>query len=331
MGFDQLKRRDFITLLGGAAAWPLGARAQQQAMPVVGYLDPGTRESNADVVTAFRKGLSETGYVEGQNVAIEYRWAEGQYDRLAALAADLVRRQVAVIAATNGIPASKAAKTATTTIPIVFFVGVNPVTFGLVSSLNRPGGNLTGVTGLGTELGPKRLELLNELLPKTTVMAALINPANSAGMTQSRDLQTAASALGLQFHVLHASTEGEIDTAFATLVQLRAGGLIVGADGLFNSRIGQIAALALRHAVLTIYQYRTFVAAGGLMSYGGSITDAYSQVGVYTGRILKGEKPADLPVHQSTKVELILNLKTAKALGITFPLSLIGRADEVIE
>jgi putative ABC transport system substrate-binding protein len=328
-----MRRREFIGLLGGAAAaWPLAARAQQPAnIPVVGYLDPGTLASNFDVVAAFRKGLRETGYVEGQNLAIEYRWAEGRYDRLPAMAGDLVRRQVAVIVATNGIPASKAAKTATTTIPIVFFVGVNPVAFGLVDSLNRPGGNLTGVTGLGTELGPKRLELLNELLSKTTVMAALINPTNSAGMTQSRDLQSAASALGRQFHVLHASTEGEIDTAFATLVQLKAGGLIIGADGLFNSRMEQIAALALRHAMLAIYQYRAFASAGGLMSYGGSITDAYSQVGIYTGRILKGEKPADLPVHQSTKVELILNLKTARALGLEIPPTLLARADEVIE
>ena len=327
-----MHRRQFVTLIGGAAAgWSLTARAQQAAVPVVGYLDPGTPEQSANVVAAFRDGLSETGYVEGRNVAIEYRWAEGQYDRLPALAADLVHRQVALIAATNGIPAARAAKTATTTIPVAFFVGVDPVAYGLVASLNRPGGNLTGVTGLGTELGPKRLELLHELLPTTTVVAALINPTNAAAETQSRELRAAAKSLGLQLHVLHPTAESDLATAFSALVRLGGRGLVIGADGLMNNRSAQIAALALHHSVLTIYQYREFAQFGGLMSYGGSVTEAYRTVGVYAGRMLKGEKPAELPVQQTTKVELVINLKTAKALGIEVPPGLLARADEVIE
>jgi len=328
-----VRRREFITLLGGAAAaWPRAARAQQPAMPVIGFLGSETPELHADRVSAVRKGLSEAGYLEGRNVAIQYHWAQGKNDRLPALAADLVRRQVTVIVAAGGTPSTLAAKTATTTIPIVFYVGVDPVEIGLVASLARPGGNLTGVSGLSVELVRKRLELLHELIPTATNVALLVNPTNpTLADATSKDMQSAAHTVGLQVHTLHASTEREIDTAFATLVQLRAGALVIGPDAFFASRNEQLAALALRHAVPTIYEYRAFAAAGGLMSYGGSVVDAFRQVGVYTGRILKGEKPADLPVQQFARVELIINMKTAKMLGITFPNSLLGRADEVIE
>jgi putative tryptophan/tyrosine transport system substrate-binding protein len=325
-----MKRREFITLLGGAAAaWPLVARAQQ-AMPVIGFLNSASPDGYAVPVGAFRQGLKDIGYVEGQNVAIEYRWAEGQYDRLPALAADLVRRQVTAIAATS-TPAALTAKAATTAIPIVFTTSSDPMRLGLVASLSRPGGNVTGATQLNVEVGPKRLELVRELLPAATIIALLVNPTNPVAETLARDLQAAARTIGLQLHILNASTERDIDDAFVNLAKLRASALVVGSDVFFNTRSEQLGALTVRHGVPTIYQYREFAAAGGLMSYSGSITDSYRRAGGYTGRILKGEKPADLPVQQSTKVELIINLKTAKTLGLTFPLSLLGRADEVIE
>jgi len=322
-----MNRREFIMLLGGAVAWPLAARAQQ-AMPAIGFLGS---ESFEDRLRAFRQGLRDTGYVEGNNVAIEYRWAEGQNDRLPTLAANLVRIRVTVIA-TPDTTAALAAKAATTTIPIIFFTAANPVEIGLVANLARPGGNLTGVTTLGLEVGPKRLELLHELVPAATTMALLVNPTSLAlSERTTRDLQTAGRALGLKIHVLHASTEREIDSAFATFAQLQAGGLVIGPDAFFTSRAEELAALALRHRVPAIYQFREFVEAGGLMSYGTDLTDGNRLTGVYTGRILKGEKPADLPVQQSSKAELIINLKTARALGLTVPLALLGRANEVIE
>jgi putative ABC transport system substrate-binding protein len=327
---SDMRRREFITLLGGAAAtWPLAARAQQQPVPVIGFLNTRAPEQDAHLLAAFRQGLTETGYVEGRNVTIEYRWAEGHNDRLPALAADLVRRQVTVIAANS--QATVVAKAATSTIPIVFITGADPIQVGFVTSLNRPGGTLTGVTSLDTELGRKRLQLLHELLPQAGTMAALVNPTFPGSDVQTRDLQAAASALGLQLHIVHASTERDINTVFANLIRLQAGGLVIGNDPFFNSWSEQLGALALRHRMPAIYEFRAFVEAGGLMSYGGSITDLYRLFGVYNGRILKGEKPADLPVQQATKVELIINLKTAKALGLTIPLPIIGRADEVIE
>jgi putative ABC transport system substrate-binding protein len=300
-------------------------------MPVIGYLSSASSGEVAQMLAAFRQGLGQSGYVEGRNLAIEYRWGDNQYDRLPALAADLVRRQVAVIATTGGIVAALAAKAATATIPIVFQSGIDPVALGLVTSLSRPGGNITGAVGLNVELGPKLLELLHETVPAASIIALLVNPTNPNAETLSRDLQAAARTLGLQLHVLHASTERDFDTVFATLSRLRAAALVIGSDPFFNSRSQQLAALAFRHAIPTMYPFREYAIAGGLISYGNSFADAHRQSGVYTGRILKGEKPADLPVQQSTKVELILNLRTAKALGLDVPLSLLGRADEVIE
>jgi putative ABC transport system substrate-binding protein len=285
----------------------------------------------AERLSAFRQGLGEVGFVEARNVMIEYRWADGEYDRLPELAAELVRRRVALIVAPGSVVAAHAAMAATTTIPIVFQTGVDPVTARLVASLSRPGGNVTGVTTLGTEVGRKRLELIHEVVPKATVVALLVNPANPDVGTQSKDIQEAARILGLQLRVLRASAERDFDAVFANLAQLRAGALVIGGDGFLIGRSEQLAVLALRHAVPAIFQYREFVQAGGLMSYGGSIEDAGHLVGVYTGRILRGEKPADLPVQQGTRVLLTINLKTAKALGLTFPLTLLGRADEVIE
>jgi putative tryptophan/tyrosine transport system substrate-binding protein len=326
-----MRRREFITLLGGAATtWPLATRAQQ--MPVIGYLGTGSPESDAARVNAVRVGLKEAGYVEGHNVAIEFRWGQGQNDRLPALVADLVRRQVAVIVTLGSTPATLAAKEATTTIPVVFSVGVDPVAAGLVASMNRPGGNITGVSFLTSLLGPKLLELLHETVPTALNIPLLVNPTSPTfAETLSKDAHAAARALGLELYVLHASTEGDFDTVFSTLAQLRADALVIGGDAFLYSRIEQLAALTVRHAVPTISQYREFAAAGGLMSYGASYTDALRLVGIYAGRILKGDKPADLPIMQSTRVELVLNLKTAKALGLTFPISLLGRADEVIE
>jgi putative ABC transport system substrate-binding protein len=326
-----MQRREFITLLGGAATWPLAARAQQPAMPVIGFLRNTAATGSKPIVTAFFQGLKEAGFVDGQSVATEYRWADNQNDRLPALAADLIRRQVAVIVAA-GIPAALAAKAATTTIPIAFEVGADPIEAGLVASLNRPGGNLTGVTTVNVELAPKRLELVHEVLPTTRSIALLVNPTSPFNAERlSTDTQIAARTLGLQLYVLHASTESDFDTVFASLVQMRAGALVINNDAFFLSRIEQLAALTVRHSVPTISAYREFTAAGGLMSYGGSLTDAYRLTGVYAGRILKGDKPADLPIQQATKVELYINQKTAKALGLTVPQALLSRADDVIE
>ena len=325
-----MRRREFITLLGGAATWPFAARAQQ-TMPVIGVLSAEWPNLISDRLRAFHDGLRETGHVQGRNLAIEYRWAEGRNDRLPALAAELVRRQVTVIVATR-TPAVLAARTATATIPIVFFVAADPVQLGLVTSLSRPEGNLTGVVTLNVEVAAKRLELLHELVPTATIVALLVNPSNTAlAETTTRQLEAAARTLGLQFHVLHASSDRELDTAFAALVQLRAGAHVIGADPLFNSRSEQLAELTIRHRVPAIYQFRDFVSAGGLTAYGSTVLDTYRPLGVYTGRILKGEKPAELPVQQATKVELVINMKTAKALGLTVSLPLLARADEVIE
>ena len=308
----------------------LFARAQS-AMPVIGFLGSASPDEYTIRLRAFRQGLKDAGYVEGENVAIEYRWAEAHTDRLPALAAQLVNRQAALIVAGGGTASALAAKAATASVPIVFGTGADPVAIGLVASLNRPGGNVTGVTSLSGEVGPKRLELVRELLPSATIMAVLVNPATPAlAEPITRVLQAAAGALGLQLHVLHASREDDFDTVFATLAQLRAEALIIAPDNFFTARSKQLAALSLRHAVPAIYQYE-FAAAGGLMSYGSSETEYYRLVGIYAGKILKGERPADLPVVQSTKVELIINLKTAKALGLTIPLPLLARADEVIE
>jgi len=327
----MMKRREFIALLGGTAiSSPLAAHAQQSALPVVGFLNSASADGYANLAAAFRQGLKETGYVDGQNVAIEYRWADGHYDRLPAMVADLVRRRVSVIAATS-TPANLAAKTATNTIPIVFTAGGDPVQLGLVASLNRPGGNVTGVTVLAQELAPKRVELAHELVPTATLIGLLVNPKNPTAEALTRASQAAAATLGLQLDVLQAGTESEVDDAFATLAKKRAGALVIMGDTFFTDQHKRLATLAIRHLMPVIYEFHQFAEAGGLMGYGGSFTDSYRLAGIYTGRILKGEKPADLPVQQSTKVELIINLKTAKALGLTVPLSLLGRADELIE
>jgi len=328
-----MQRRDFITLLGGAAvAWPLAARAQQPTMPVVGFVNVASAKGHEPHLSAFLKGLSETGYIDGRNVAIEYRWAEGRTDRLPAMVADLVHREVAVIAATS-TPAALAAKAATTTIPIVFTTASDPVQLGLVASLNQPGGNVTGVTQTNVEIAPKLVQILHELAPTASVMALLVNPANPtvAADINSKDLQTAARTLGLELHVLNASNERDFDGVFAKLIELRAGGLVIGGDSFFSSQIEQLAALTVHYAVPAIHAYREFAVAGGLLSYGTDFTETYRLAGIYTGRVLNGDKPAELPVQQATKVELYINLKTAKALGLNIPNSLIGRADKVIE
>jgi len=331
MKFELLRRREFITLLGSATAWPLAARAQQPAMPLVGFLNPTSPDPNVDLLRAFRQGLKETGYVEGENVAIEYRWAENQIDRMPALAAELVRKQVAVIATTGATVAASAAKAVTTTIPIVFLTGADPVESGLVASLARPGGNLTGINLLTIDLTAKRLELLRELVPAATRVAVLANPAGPAPEAMLRDVETAARAMGLQVQVLNAGTSPEIDAAFASFVRERPDALFVGPDPFFVSRRVQLVHLASRHAVPAAYTQRDYAVAGGLMSYGSNLMDAFRQVGVYTGRILKGAKPTDLPVVQASKFELVINHETARMLGLTVPDKLLATADEVIE
>jgi ABC-type uncharacterized transport system substrate-binding protein len=326
-----MRRREFIILVGGAAVWPLVASAQQAQMPVVGYLSAASPDEGESRAAAFRRGLQESGYIVGQNVAIEYRWANQQIDRLPALAADLVQRHVNVIAA-NGTPGALAAQAATTKIPIVFESGSDPVRLGLVANLNRPGGNVTGVSSLIVEVGPKRLELLHELLPTAKVMALLLNPDDRVlAQTQQREVLSAARNRGIELHVLNVRSEGDFDAVFADIKRLRVGGLVIGAGSVFLGGINKLAALTVRHVVPAIYQFRAFPAAGGLISYGSDILDSYRLAGVYTGRVLKGENPAELPVVQATQFELVINLKTAKAFGITVPNTLIGRADELIE
>src|SRR5215469_5368307 len=325
-----MRRREFIGLIGSTtAAWPLIVRAQQPPMPVIGFLNGGSSDGYVAQVAGFQQGLKEGGYIDGQNIKIEYRWADDVYDRLPAMAMDLVGHDVTAILANT--PAVRPAQAATKTIPIVFITGADPVAFGLVASLSRPGGNLTGIASLVDEVGPKRLELLHELLPNATIVGLLINPTNPRAAVQAREAQAASHALGQEMHILNASTESEIDTTFATFGQMRAAAVVFVNDALFNSRLDQLAALAARHAIPAISPWREFALAGGLMSYGINQPDLYRQAAIYMGRILKGEKPADLPVQQSTKVELIVNLKTAKALGLTVPLSLLGRADEIIQ
>jgi putative ABC transport system substrate-binding protein len=327
-----VRRREFITLLGGAAAWPLAARAQQPAMPVIGFLSAGLRDSVLQYsLPAFHLGLKEAGYIEGQNLTIEYRWADGHYDRLPALASQLVQHPVTVIVAVGGTASALAAKATSTKIPIVFNLGSDPVKVGLVASLNRPGDRITGVSYLNASLEPKRLEMLHELVPKATTVAVLVNPNFPDAESQVREVQAAARATGQEIVLLNASTEHDFDAAFATIIEQRISGLMVQADPFLTASREQLVLLTTRHAIPTIFAWREFAAAGGLMSYGTSLADAYRQVGIYAGRVLSGIKPGDLPVQQSVKVELVLNFKAAKALGITFPLTLLGRADEVIE
>jgi putative ABC transport system substrate-binding protein len=325
-----MRRREFIAAFGSAVAWPVVAHAQQPAVPVVGWLGSESRDEEDFRVIPFRQGLRESGYIEGQNVAVEYRWAEGQYNRLSALAADLVRQRVSVIAV-GGLPSTLAAKAATATTPIVFQFAGDPVEVGVVASLSRPGGNLTGVTSLNVEVAPKQLELIHNVIPMATTIALLVNPANQFAERITRDVQTASAKLGLRIHVLHANNERDFDTVFATLNELRASALVIGPDSLFNSWRKQLGALAARHAIPAICPYREFTSTGGLMSYGTDIANTFRLVGAYTARILKGEKPADLPVQQVTKLELVINEKTAKALGLTIPETLLATADEVIQ
>jgi putative ABC transport system substrate-binding protein len=327
-----MRRREFIkAATASALAWPLAARAQQSAMPVLGFVNVASAKNFVRPLSAFLKGLDETGYADGQNVVIEYRWAEGGNERLPSLVADLIQRKVNVIAATS-TPAAVVAKAATTTIPIVFTTADDPVRLGLVASLNRPGGNVTGATQATVEVAPKQLQLLHELVPKANVMALLVNPASpTLADSSTRALQAAARTIGLDLHVLNASTEGEFDGVFAKLIQLRAGGLVIGSDPFFTSRTEELAALAVHHGVPAVYHWREFAVAGGLVSYGAAVTDVYRLAGNYAGRILKGDKPADLPVQQVTKVEMHINQKTAKALGLTVPQALLLRADDVIE
>jgi putative ABC transport system substrate-binding protein len=327
-----VKRRAFITLLGaGAATWPFAARAQSPTTPVVGFLGSASPEGFENLLAGFRKGLREMGYFEGQNVALEFRWAQNDYERLPALAMELVRRPVAVIVAFGAVRAPLAAKATAGQIPILFSVGGDPVAFGLVAALNKPGGNMTGVIGLSRELLGKRHEVLRELVPNASSIGLIVNPNNPNTEPSVKEIQMLAQVAGWRLHVVRVSSDSELDMAFANLARLKAEALLLGTDGLFNNKYKQIAALAARHAMPGVYQYREFVEAGGLMSYGANRADNYRQLGIYAGRILKGEKPADLPVQQAAKVELVLNLKAAKALGVTFPLSLLGRADEVIE
>jgi putative tryptophan/tyrosine transport system substrate-binding protein len=326
-----MRRREFFRLVGGAAAWPLAARAQQPAMPAIGFLNPASPDTRRELIAAFHQGLAEAGYVEGQNLAIEYRWAKGQNDRLPAMAADLVQRRVAVIAV-EAVAATLAAKAATATIPIVFLMGADPVELGLVASLNRPSGNITGLSALSLGTVAKRLQLLHELVPAASHIAFLSNPTNPYYVTlETTELQSAATALGLRLLLLNASTTGEIEVAFRTLVEQRADAFLLGTDPFFMTVRDQLVALANRHALPAIYPFREDAAAGGLMSYGTNLRDGFRLIGGYTGRILSGDKPADLPVLQATKFELVINAQTAKALGISIPLPLLGRADEVIE
>jgi len=325
-----VRRRSLLKLAGAAALWPLAASAQQRPSPVIGFLNSSSAEGYAPHVRAFRQGFKQSGYVEGENITIEYRWANGQYDRLRDLADDLVKRHVAVIAAT-GTPANVVAKSATATIPLVFTAGSDPVQLGLVTSLSRPGGNITGVTQLTGEVAPKRVELAHELVPGAKLIGLLVNPGNPSAPALTKASQEAATVLGLQLDVVNASTEADVENAFSTLAAKKVGALVVVTDAFFNGTVQLLATLSMRHSLPTVYQYHPFIEAGGLLSYGGSITDSYRLAGVYVARILRGEKAADLPVQQSTTVELIINLKSAKAMGITVPLSLIGRADELIE